>query len=154
MLAEVAASSALLLRARLTGASIGDVRAGFTAAGAALDVAFDAATAAGTTGRPLARKLRTAREVFILERLSTSGIEVPECSQTTSLDAEAPHIPGVDFERVDPHGPQETHMHGLDLAAALEPRTRSSAGKCGPHATHRRQAPHRCPQPPIPASVH
>lgn len=118
------ASTVALHQLRLAGPPIAEVRAGFAAATALLDAAVGATAAEGAASRPLLEKLRTAREVLLLDGLYTKGIEVPECTQTSSLDAEGPHLAGMDFERVDPHGPAATRTHGLDLTAALEPTTR------------------------------
>lgn len=147
-LAKVTNTRAALRDARQSQAPLSDVRAAFWAATDALDAALDAARASGTTGRPLVGALRTARDLLILQRRDTDGIDVPDCAQTTSLDADGPHTSGLEFERIDPHGPGTAHMHGLDLTAALEPATRAAAGRPGPHATHRRQTPHRWVQQP------
>lgn len=97
-----------------------------------------AARTSGVAARPLVRELQTARDLLILQRRDTEGVDVPDCAQTTSLNAAGPHIAGMDFERVDPNGPALAHMHGLDLTAALNPATRAAAGQQGPHAPQRR----------------
>ena len=138
---------AALRRTRQSQAPLPETRAAFSAAAEALD----ATLASGATGRLLVRELRTARELLSLQRRDTEGIDVPDCAQTTSLDADGPHTSGLEFERVDPHGPGTTHMHGHDLTAALEPATRAAAGQPGPHGTHRRPTPHRWVQEPTPS---
>jgi hypothetical protein len=141
-LAEVTSTRVALRRTRQSQLSLSDTRAAFSAAADALDAALRTARNS-LTDRRLVRELQTARELLILQRRDTDGMDVPDCAQTTSLDADGPHTPGLEFERIDPHGPGTDHMHGLDLTAALEPATRSTAGRPGPHATHRRQTPHR-----------
>ena len=149
-LAEVTCTLAALRRARHSQAPLAEVRAAFSAAAEALDAALGAALASGATGRLLVRELRTARELLILQRRDIEGMDVPDCAQTTSLDADGPHTSGLEFERVDPHGPGTAHMHGLDLTTALEPATRAAAGQPGPHGTHRRPTPHPWVQEPTP----
>lgn len=149
-LAEVTSTRAALRRTRQSQAPLAEIRAAFSAAAEALDAALGAALASGAAGGVLVRELRAARELLILQRRDTEGIDVPDCAQTTSLDADGPHTAGLEFERVDPHGLGTTHMHGLDLTAALEPATRAAAGQPGPHGTHRRPAPHRWVQEPTP----
>ena len=136
-LAEVASTQDALRRTRRAQAPLADIRATFCEAADALDAALVQATASG--GRPLVRQLRMARDLLILERRDTNGVDVPDCAQTTSLDADGPHAFGLEFERIDPHGPHTPHMHGLDLTAALDPATRADAGHRGPYANHRRQ---------------
>ena len=138
-LAEVISTRAALRRARESQATLAEVRAAFLATESALDTAIGAATALSAHGLPLARELRKARALLILQRQDTDGMNVPDCAQTASLDADGPHTPGLEFEWVDPHGPGTAHMHGLDLTAALEPLTRATAGQPGPHSTHRRR---------------
>ncbi len=138
-LAEVTSSRAALRQKRTSSAALTEVRSAFTIAEHALDTAIGVAAGLGTPGLPLVRELQEDRDLLILQRQDTDGINVPDCAQTTSLDADGPHTPGLEFERVDPHGPGTAHMHGLDLTAALEPLTRATAGEPGPHATHHRQ---------------
>lgn len=139
------ASTVALHQLRLAGPPIAEVRAGFAAATASLDAAVDAAAAGGAANRPLLEKLRTAREVLLLDGLYTKGIEVPECAQTSSLDAEGPQLAGMVFERIDPDGPAATRTHGLDLTAALEPITRATAGCPGAHLPSPRRPGRRTP---------
>jgi hypothetical protein len=138
-LADVTSTRAALRQKRLAQATLAELRAAFTNAEHALDTAIGVAAALGPPGLPLLRELQTDRELLILQRQDTEGINVPDCAQTTSLDADGPHTPGLEFEWVDPHRSGTSHMHGLDLTAALEPLTRATAGKPGPHATHRRR---------------
>lgn len=142
-LTEVLSTTEALRQARRARAPLSELRAAFSAAADALDAALDAARTTGSVGRPLVHQLQTARDRLILQRRDTEGMNLPDCAQTTSLDAEGPHIPGIDFERVDPHGPAAAHMHGLDLTAALEPASRETAGRQGAHPAPRRYTPPR-----------
>ena len=152
-LAEVSATGAALSRVRQGQAQPAQVRVAFTKAADALDAAVSAARASGRSGRPLVRELLTARDLLILTRRDTDGMNVPDCAQPASLDADGPETSGLEFEAADPHGPPGMHMHGLNLSAALEPSTRGAAGQAGPHANRGRQRASRWAQEPAPESA-
>jgi hypothetical protein len=132
-LTEVAATRAALVRTRQSQAPLADVRAAFAATLVALNAAVAAARASGVVGRPLVHELQTARELLILQRRDTRGMDVPDCTQTASLEADDPDGPN---HRPGPVGPRQRPrlMHGLDLTAALDPLTREAASQPGPHA--------------------
>jgi hypothetical protein len=153
-LAAVAATRATLLRVRQAEAPLTELRAAYENSADALDAALGAARASGAAGRPLVRELLTQRDLLVLGRRDTRGMNVPDCAQTASLDADGPDTPGLSFESVDAHGPGTAHMHGLDLSAAIEPTSRARAGQAGPHADHQRQTAPRWVQEPAVAAVH
>lgn len=97
---------------------------------AAIDAAIEAALEAGTARTPLLRHLRARRDLLLMTALSTAGVDLPDCAQPSSLAADSPLTAGLDFER-EPAFPG--HAHGLDLTAALDPRTRAEAGVPGAH---------------------
>jgi len=73
-LAEVTCTRAALRRTRQSQAPLAEIRAAFSVAAEALE----AALASGATGRLLVRELRAARELLILQRRDTEGIDVPD----------------------------------------------------------------------------
>lgn len=136
-IAHVIATTETLQQCQMSLSGSTGVRHDFIAAEAAIDAAIGIAFGAGAAQAPVLRRLRTRRELLLLAGLSTSGVDVPDCAQPTSLAADGPVLAGLDFER---EAPVLGHAHGLDLAAALDPATRSTAGAPGPHLPPARTA--------------
>jgi 2-hydroxychromene-2-carboxylate isomerase len=141
---QVKATTGQLQRTRMASSRLTHVRRDFAAAEAAVDGAIRIAFDGGATDAPVLRWLRDRRELLLMAELSTSGLDVPDCAQPASLGADGPATAGLDFER---EASVPGHAHGLDLEAALDPRTRAVAGAPGPHLPPRR-APHRHPEEP------
>jgi hypothetical protein len=129
-IAQVIAATETLHQARMSAIPLADIREDFVTAEAVTDAAIEAALDAGAAKAPLLRQLRARRDRLIMARLSTDGLDVPDCAQPASLAADGPLMAGLDFER---ESPVPGLAHGLDLAAALDPSTRTEAGVPRPH---------------------